>query len=493
MNQRTSTSWKPLRDYEEHPETLAMKELVSLHRVWDEQKDKIKGRSAFEKFEIEMSREWAVETGLIERLYDLPSGITNSMIEHGIREDLIPSHVNQDSKKIAAMIHDHQATLEGLSEFIKRGRTLTPSYIRELHALITRHQDSYEAYDTLGNRRLVELQIGEFKKYPNNPTLPNGDIYQYCPPEHVDSEVDQLCKLHEKHMAEYVYPEVEAAWLHHRFTRIHPFPDGNGRVARAIASLVFVRKGWFPLVVRDRDRDEYFDALQSADSGHLKPLVTFFGNYQKKNFVRALSITKLTTRVSRYDAQLEETRGRLQNKRNSLQEELDQAAEIANELNAYADEKTVELKNKLDEFLNPVLPRKVKFIADRSPKGSKKDLFYKRQILEVANQLDYYADTRMHRSWVRLNIQDGTECVVLFSFHGYGVEFNGLLACSSCWFETVKSDEANNEVSKAVSVTREPFIINYQESVREARERFDIWFDECATRTIQLFEFGTMP
>ena len=33
--------------------------------------------------------------------------------------------------------------------------------------------------------------------------------------------------------------EIEATWLHHRFTQIHPFQDGNGRVARALASLVF--------------------------------------------------------------------------------------------------------------------------------------------------------------------------------------------------------------------------------------------------------------
>ena len=38
--------------------------------------------------------------------------------------------------------------------------------------------------------------------------------------------------------------EVEAAWLHHRFTQIHPFEDGNGRVARALASLVFIPDGF---------------------------------------------------------------------------------------------------------------------------------------------------------------------------------------------------------------------------------------------------------
>ena len=43
-------------------------------------------------------------------------------------------------------------------------------------------------------------------------------------------------------------PEVEAAWLHHRFGQIHPFQDGNGRVARALATMIFLRAGFVPLV-----------------------------------------------------------------------------------------------------------------------------------------------------------------------------------------------------------------------------------------------------
>lgn len=55
-----------------------------------------------------------------------------------------------------------------------------------------------------------------------------------------------------------VSPEVEAAWLHHRFTQIHPFQDGNGRIARLLASLVFIKAGWFPLVVTRDDRANSF-------------------------------------------------------------------------------------------------------------------------------------------------------------------------------------------------------------------------------------------
>ncbi len=81
--------------------------------------------------------------------------------------------------------------------------------------------------------------------------------------------MDRLIHWHEEHVQREIPPEVEAAWLHHRFTQIHPFQDGNGRVARAIASLIFIKANWFPLVVRSDEKAKYLDELEKADFGNL--------------------------------------------------------------------------------------------------------------------------------------------------------------------------------------------------------------------------------
>ena len=65
----------------------------------------------------------------------------------------------------------------------------------------------------------------------------------------------------------------KAAWIHHAFTQIHPFSDGSGRVARAIASLVFIRGGSFPLVVYRDDRADYIGALEIAGAGNLRDMI----------------------------------------------------------------------------------------------------------------------------------------------------------------------------------------------------------------------------
>ena len=70
--------------------------------------------------------------------------------------------------------------------------------------------------------------------------------------------------------------------LHHRLVQIHPFVNGNGRLARAYSDLVLVAMGqpaftWGRLKAKPLDevRAEYLSALRQADAGDLKPLEEF--------------------------------------------------------------------------------------------------------------------------------------------------------------------------------------------------------------------------
>lgn len=281
--------WKPIEDYESYAD-LATTELGALVQVWRQQLQRLGSQDSYRQFEVRLKREWAIETGLIERLYTLDSGITQLLIERGIQAALIPHERGSNPDAIVAMIRDHEAAVDGVFDFVKRTRPLSTSYIKELHALMTRHQATVEGIDSLGRKTSVPLIRGAYKRLPNNPLRPDGTIHVYCPPEQVDSEMDRLIALHHQH--DDASPEVEAAWLHHRFSQIHPFQDGNGRIARALATLVFIEAGWFPLVVRDRERAQYIGALEMADDGELKPLVDYFAGLQKRAFVHALNLAE---------------------------------------------------------------------------------------------------------------------------------------------------------------------------------------------------------
>ena len=73
-----ANQWSPISDYEIDPKELEDPELAALSAVWTEQKSGLEG---LEQFTERLKREWAIETGLIERLYDLDRGVTELLIE----------------------------------------------------------------------------------------------------------------------------------------------------------------------------------------------------------------------------------------------------------------------------------------------------------------------------------------------------------------------------------------------------------------------------
>ncbi len=274
--------WHPIEDISEDLYSYSDQDLRVLEAEWKDVREKTP-EDTLQKILEEVKREWAIETGKIEGLYTLTKGMTETLIKHGISAKLIShSSTNREPELVAAMLQDQQDVIEGLFDFVAQRRKLTLSYIREMHQTFTRHQDTTLAKTPDGKFTNVSLIKGDWKKLPNNPTRPDDSIHEYCPPEHVSSEMDRLMEMHRLHVEKGISQEVEAAFLHHRFTQIHPFQDGNGRVARALASLIFLREGDFPFVVKDEERPEYIYVLEEADKGNLITLIEFMSEKQKE-------------------------------------------------------------------------------------------------------------------------------------------------------------------------------------------------------------------
>ena len=67
----------------------------------------------------------------------------------------------------------------------------------------------------------------------------------------------------------------KAAYIHHEFVRIHPFIDGNGRVARLLTNFYLIKKGYSPIVIQKEDRKNYYKSLNKADNGDLSDFAVF--------------------------------------------------------------------------------------------------------------------------------------------------------------------------------------------------------------------------
>ena len=291
--------WAPITDLTEADLAAASEELPPLARMWQNIRDELDPVQVHD-FNERLKREWAIETGIIERLYTLDHGTTQLLIEKGIDAALIASNAtDQPPELVAGMIQDHADAVDWLFDAATTKSPLSTSFVKQLHQFMTRKQQFATGSDVFGDRHDIKLRHGDFKVWPNNPRRPDGKIHEYCPPEQVDSEMDRLLAMHIRHWEAEAAADVSAAWLHHRFAQIHPFQDGNGRVARALASLVLIGAGWFPLVVTRDNRIDYLQTLGDADDGNLAPLTALVGELQKKWLLSALSIAEDVQKATR--------------------------------------------------------------------------------------------------------------------------------------------------------------------------------------------------
>jgi Fic family protein len=469
--------WKPIQDLPGNWPEFTNQDLHNLAMVWQERLQQLHDSDQLIDFNEKLTRQWAIETGIIERLYTLDRGITQLLIEKRIEASLIPhGTTNKSPALIVSIIRDQKEVIDGLFDFVSQRRKLSTSYIKQMHQVFTRNQITTDGINQFGQLVEVEIIHGDWKKWPNNPLRPDGKIYEYCPPEQVASEMDRLISLHETHLAQGVPPEVESAWLHHRFTQIHPFQDGNGRVARAVASLVFLRESWFPLVITNDMRVDYIDALEKADEGNLEPLVQLFSRIETTAFRNALSISEeIPIEKRSLDTLIGESLERIQEKRNVKQ---NHAFALAKELEQVTYQKLTDIAKTLDTKIKQIDPDF--WVSVTKSKTGETDYWYRIQIVDIATKFNYFPNLSNYRSWVQLKIHEERIANITFSFHGLGAgsKFLGLMAVSAFIEFRAPSEGEDNGYEGPYQICRDIFQFTYQENAEELAKKFTSWLDE---------------
>lgn len=454
---------------------LRSSHIEGLLAIWRERHEKMKDSPALAEFNARLQREWAIETGIIEGLYTLDRGTTQLLIERGIIEDYVSRDAtNRPVPQVIALLRDHENVLEGVFDFIAGKRELSTSYIKEVHAELTRHQDTVMVRDMFGQLSERPLKRGEWKDHPNNPQRPDGILHEYCPPEHVAAEMDRLIEMHRQHTEQGVPPEVESAWLHHRFTQIHPFQDGNGRVARILASLIFLRAGGFPVTVHRDRRADYITALENADDGVLKSLIELFGEIQEKAITQAINVADAPRNVDTALAAVIE-RIHTRSADNGVLPSV--VFSIAQILSEESYKRLGDIQTSLHEAAYEVNRSYGRSIQVHLGFANKEE--YLTEFAVMAYDRGYFADIDTLSITQRLRWNEGDKRIdFVIGFHSYSEEFLGIVAVAA-FIDFMRVEESSRAVAlKYYPVFDKPFIFNYQESLDELKKRFSDWLDK---------------
>ncbi len=143
---------------------------------------------------------------------------------------------------------------------------LTQHFIRTLHKTLLR--EDYTVYRNLpgGVQTSYVIHAGQYKTRPNSVITRYGERFEYATPEETPALMSDLVDWYNDAERSGKFTPIElAAIFHYRYIRIHPFEDGNGRIARLMVNYILTRHDYPMIVVRSRKKKEYLEALHRTD------------------------------------------------------------------------------------------------------------------------------------------------------------------------------------------------------------------------------------
>ena len=159
---------------------------------------------------------------------------------------------------------NHPDAIEYIEKVVYEKKPLYEADILELHRLILRNIEEHA-----GKYRTTGVRIG-------------GALFMPPKSSEVPKLMLNLLMWLDKNIEEYT-PIEQAALFHHKFIQIHPFSDGNGRIARLLMNVILMKSGYpFIVNVTKKDRVKYLDSLREADMGNKSHFVNFIARSSER-------------------------------------------------------------------------------------------------------------------------------------------------------------------------------------------------------------------
>ncbi|MCP5096037.1 MAG: Fic family protein, partial [Chloroflexi bacterium] len=238
-------------------------EIDALRPIDPEQEQRI-----MQKFRLD----WTYHSNAIEG-NTLSFGETKAFLLHDVTAQGKPFRDYLDIK-------GHHKALDYLLDIIRQQAPLTEAAVRELHKIILVEPYDVDAETLDGRSTKRRIIPGQYKSMPNHVRTSTGEVHYYASPEETPSKMADLMAWYRHELVEKneLHPLILAATFHYQFVTIHPFDDGNGRMARLLMNLILMQAGYPPVVVPLDTKNEYLLALEQADANNeLTPFIGLVG------------------------------------------------------------------------------------------------------------------------------------------------------------------------------------------------------------------------
>ena len=204
-------------------------------------------QAALERVRSELSLEWTYNSKAIEGS-TLSLKETKMVVELGIT-------VSGKNLREHFEVNNHQKAIEYVESLATSMAPLTENEILGIHKIVLENIEAEYA----GRYRSGQVRILGAN---------------FIPPNHLKIKdlIHELLTATNKNVEKLNVVELVAKF-HHRFVWIHPFFDGNGRTARLLMNLLFMRDGFPPAVILYNNRKQYYRALNMANGGDYVPFI----------------------------------------------------------------------------------------------------------------------------------------------------------------------------------------------------------------------------
>ncbi len=226
---------------------------------------------AFQRAREIVKRAAALDTGAIEGLYEVDRGFTYTVAFETAAWELELDKKGENVRPLfEAQLHAYDYVLD----LATKAEPVSEAAIRVLHEVVCKAQLTYRVMTAVGPQD-QELIKGRYKVLPNHVRTRDGIDHSYAPVDAAPAEMQRL--LEEMRTADFLaaHPILQSSYAHYGLVVIHPFADGNGRVARALASAFTYRAISIPIMILSEHKSDYLDTLEKADQGEYKPFVDF--------------------------------------------------------------------------------------------------------------------------------------------------------------------------------------------------------------------------